>query len=182
MVGLPRARKGLYSSWDIMDNGYSNQHELSANSVIISTDLQLTDLTELHLPFLHKCQDFRRVPPGPAQITVLTSRHQCHLNDYELIVIIIQATLLRQCLHILIYSCLIKQSKILRGKLYRKSLCPHTSLHVNVGVVLFCGLLAFKVFIIFVYSLCVYVERSENNLWSQASLSSMQFLVLKHRL
>lgn len=85
-------------------------------------------------------------------------------------------------LHILIYSCLIKQSKFLRGKLYRKSLCPHTSLHVNVGVVLFCCLLAFKVFIIFVYSLCVYVERPENNLWSQASLSSMQFLVLKHRL
>ena len=69
-------------------------------------------------------------------------------------------------LHILIYSCLIKQSKFLRGKLYRKSLCPHTSLHVNnVGVVLFCCLLAFKVFILFVYSLCVYVERSENNLW-----------------
>lgn len=71
-------------------------------------------------------------------------------------------------LHILIYSCLIKQSKFRRGKLYQKSLCPHTSLHVNVRVVLFCCLLAFKIFIIFVYSLCVYVERSEDSLWEPA--------------
>lgn len=56
-------------------------------------------------------------------------------------------------LHILIYSCLIKQSKLLREKLYRKSLCPHTSLHVNVGVVLFCCLFAFKSF----YHICLLI-------------------------